>query len=195
MSKRARIKTRKSNACKIFGFPKDFDGNTLPTYGDVIRCYLKTQQDLTEGKEGVFLSVKDFYKEVALKLMKIWEKASIPTISFNRIFLKLLDFHSKYRKISKLLSSGRVSRKAKVKIDSFKCKSQKTLFDLSSCKCKSFSECDCVKSRKVPKSEQIFLSDQRLERKMYIGGIDLKMTQEKKRKEQRKEKREKRKKM
>ena len=50
---------------------------------------------------------------------------------------------------------------------------KKTLFDISSCKCKSFSKCNCERNRKIPEREQSFLTDQRTDRKMVIGNVDL----------------------
>lgn len=48
----------------------------------------------------------------------------------------------------------------------------KVLFDISSCKCKDFSKCDCPKDKKIPVNEQSFISDQRTTRKMIIGNVD-----------------------
>ena len=48
------------------------------------------------------------------------------------------------------------------------------MFDIATCKCSG--ECNCPKYRKVPAAECAFLADQRSERKMMIGNIDLKET-------------------
>ena len=46
------------------------------------------------------------------------------------------------------------------------------MFDLSSCKCVNFANCNCAKEKQVPQIEQSFLSDQRDPRRRFIGSID-----------------------
>jgi len=48
----------------------------------------------------------------------------------------------------------------------------RTLFDVAQCKCKIVSQCSCARSKKVPEIERPFLTDQRTERKLYIGRVD-----------------------
>ena len=62
--------------------------------------------------------------------------------------------------------------KFKDKCSEFKSHADKTLFDISSCKCQSFSVCSCARDREIPEREQIFLKDQRTSRKMSFGGVD-----------------------
>ncbi|KAJ4445149.1 hypothetical protein ANN_06950 [Periplaneta americana] len=50
----------------------------------------------------------------------------------------------------------------------------------------NFSKCKCPKGKKIPSDEREFIVDQRTMRKMVIGDIDLKMTQNIKKKEERK---------
>ena len=49
------------------------------------------------------------------------------------------------------------------------------------------SNCKCAKEHKVPANERQFLQDQRLQKKMIIGGIDQKKTSKLKRKAERRE--------
>jgi len=50
-------------------------------------------------------------------------------------------------------------------------KEAKELFDIAACKC-DFSMCNCDKLRRVPVQEQLFLSDQRSLRLLFIGSAD-----------------------
>ena len=54
-----------------------------------------------------------------------------------------------------------------------------TLFDISVCKCLNYEKFNC--SVKVSSRKQSFLADQRQERKMAIGSIDISATQKLKR--------------
>lgn len=47
------------------------------------------------------------------------------------------------------------------------------LLDIAACRCKTFTDCTCSKKNKVPTLEHAFLKDQRNERKMHIGSIDV----------------------
>ena len=69
--------------------------------------------------------------------------------------------------------------KFKDKCSEFKSHKDKTLFNISSCKCRSFSMCSCARDIKIPKSEQTFLTDQRTFRKMAIGGVDAAVSKKK----------------
>ena len=62
--------------------------------------------------------------------------------------------------------------KFKDKCCEFKNHADKTLFDISSCKCRSFSVCSCTRDRKILEREQMFLIDQRTSREMAIGRVD-----------------------
>ena len=57
------------------------------------------------------------------------------------------------------------------KINSFLDKSKK-LFDFSSCKCADIYLCSCPKDKKVPGIERTLL-DQRNERQIFIGPVDI----------------------
>lgn len=50
------------------------------------------------------------------------------------------------------------------------------------------SDCNCVRGSRVPKEEASFLIDQRTDRKMMIGGVDVIATVKNKKKQERKEK-------
>ena len=53
------------------------------------------------------------------------------------------------------------------KFSEFKSHADKTLFDISSCKCRSFSVCSCARNRKIPERK-----DQRTSKEMVIEEID-----------------------
>ena len=82
------------------------------------------------------------------------------------------NYHKKYKNILKSINGRNNSAKFNEKSKEFKNQSNKTLFDISTCKCKLFSECNCVRERKVLKREQTFLADQRSSIKVTIGRVD-----------------------
>ena len=61
----------------------------------------------------------------------------------------------------KSMKEKKDNAKFKDKCSAFKSHEDKTLFNISSCKCRSFSVCSCARDRKIPESEQTFLTDQR----------------------------------
>lgn len=175
-------KTRQSYKCPLFGNMEDLKENMLPTYENVMKFYEWTRFHLKiERNSRKEPSFSDIAKRVSLRIESIWKKASIPTVSHNRVLQLLKAYHSKCKNFIK--SQKRPSDDKKKDI----IRQSKLLFDICSCKCKDFLlQCNCSKERKVPKEEQAFLIDQRTGRKMMIGGIDQVTTARLKRKRARK---------
>ena len=99
------------------------------------------------------------------------------------------DYYSKHKSILKSVTNKKFKNFDK-KCAKFKSHAEKTLFDISCCKCKSFSNCNCDRSRKIPEREQSFLTDQRTVRKMVIGNVDLAVSRRNLKLEKRKNSRE-----
>ena len=55
--------------------------------------------------------------------------------------------------------------KFKDKCSEFKSHANKTFFDISSCKCLSFSVCSCARDRQTSEREQTFLTDPKTSKK------------------------------
>ena len=72
----------------------------------------------------------------------------------------------------KSIKGKKDNAKFKGKCSEFKSHADKTLFNISCCKCRSFSLCSCARDRKFPEKEQTFLTDQRTSTKMAIGKVD-----------------------
>ena len=49
----------------------------------------------------------------------------------------------------------------------------KQLFDLTSCKFKTFDDCLCNKDQKIPVAKREFIVDQRNDCKLFIGGLEV----------------------
>lgn len=157
--------------CPIFGTIGELKENVLPTFQDVMKFYewtriqLKIQQG--SNKEPSFSQIAEI---VAQKIEDIWQKSSIPTVSHTRTIQILKTYHGKCKIHLKSLKRLTEEKKAL-----FLCQSE-VLFDICSCKCKILLHCKCSRESKVPKEEHEFLLDQRGERKMLIGGVDLNRT-------------------
>ncbi|KAK4299397.1 hypothetical protein Pmani_001405 [Petrolisthes manimaculis] len=163
--------TRQSTLCPVFGEPKEHIGSNLPTYKQVMKHFLFVKLQLKKTSYNPPLHAS--FKNVATHLLQVWQKASIPSVTSDRIIAMLKAYHDKYANILKTLSSTSIKKETfNKKLDEFKQKSHE-LFDISACKCVSFSKCSCRKEKKVPLQEKPFLLDQRSERKMAIGSVDV----------------------
>lgn len=166
--------TRKATNCPIFGAPEEMSENQLPTYKQVMKCYnlirYRLKLEYNSKKEP---TINEISETVAKKIEDLWQKASIPIVSHNRVLQLVKAYHAKCKNLIKSLK--RLSEEKKQEFY----KSSEKLFDLSSCKCKNFELCSCFKDQKVPKEEQAFLIDQRTDRKMIMTNIDLLTTKRK----------------
>ena len=86
--------------CPIFRNSPGLSKTVLPTYSDVIMCYLHERQliKLTTNKDS---SVSEIFQPIVMKIKDFWIKASIPCVSDNRIGKMISNYHSKYRNILK----------------------------------------------------------------------------------------------
>ena len=101
----------------------------------------------------------------------LWEKASLPVVSHDRVRAMLKTYHQKYRNLLKPYQTRKEKNSYKAKLLAFKQEAMK-LFDICTCKC-SREFCKCSKSRKIPAKEIAFLHhDQRGVRKMILGRFD-----------------------
>ena len=120
-------------SCPIFGNPSEFSEKQLPTYGDVMKCFNQERWKFKEmsNKDP---AVADIAVIVAKKLISIYAKASIPTLSLKRIIDMIKSYHAKHRNIMKNYKRKKESELFKEKVEHFKRDSYR-LFDISSCKC------------------------------------------------------------
>ena len=90
---------KKDNECAIFGFAEDLNETILPTYGDVMRCYQQIRINAKTSKAEP--KVADIINILTDKIVLIWEKASIQTLSRRRIVTMLTAYHTKFQNIKK----------------------------------------------------------------------------------------------
>ena len=86
--------------CPILGNSRYLSKTVVPTYSDVMKCYLHKRQliKLTTYKDS---SVSESSEPIVMKIKDLWIKASIPCVSDNRIRRIIADYHRKYRNILK----------------------------------------------------------------------------------------------
>jgi hypothetical protein len=65
-----------------------------------MKCVL-FESDLLKQKSNKNPSIDVIARKVVDKIELVWERASIPTVSFNRTLKMLKDYHTKYRNILK----------------------------------------------------------------------------------------------
>ena len=113
---------------------------------------------------------------VAHEVVSIYNTASIPVIDTKSVVNLIKKLIDKVKGLAKYPSSKKTS------IIYQDClKSLQTVFDICTCKCvdsgiQENSQCICPLSHKIPPTEWSFWLNQKTERKMYIGAIDIKAT-------------------
>ena len=78
--------------CEIFGTPSELPANVLPTYSDVMKLFL-WYRELLKAESNKDPSVLNISKQVIVDIKCIWRKASLPTISDQRIIQKIRDYN------------------------------------------------------------------------------------------------------
>ena len=158
--------------CPVFGNVCEMPKNVLPTYETIMKQYLWCSTiQVTENKKLTNL-VTITSEKIAFEVENIWKSASLPVIDHRAIRKKIKEYHTKYRNLMKPYKDRKTDANYCAKLKDF-LNNSKRLFDICPCKCQSFDECICEKNRKVPLLEQGFLLDQRGDRKMFIGGVDV----------------------
>jgi len=137
------LSKRHKNDCPIFGNSSDLSERVLPTYLEVMKCYLFERNTLKQ-KSKKDPAVGELSKIVIDKVISVWEKASIPCVSRERVKKMLTDYHKKYRNILKSIKGKKDNVTFKKKLGDFKNSAEKTLFDISACKCDTFTNCTCA---------------------------------------------------
>lgn len=147
MSVSKNLYTRKSVECPIFGSPKDFDGFVLPTYQDVIKCFLLVRYELKPPDSKKEPTVSEICEILADKITMLWRKATIPIVSRTRVIQCIRTYHDKYLKLIRYPNSKRNDNYI-LRVKDFQ-NNGKTLFDICTCKCETFEKCLCEKGNKV----------------------------------------------
>ncbi|XP_065670884.1 uncharacterized protein LOC136089092 [Hydra vulgaris] len=178
--------TRNDNICPVFGIISRMSINVLPTYADIMNYFLSVRKEFSDG-HAKKATINETTWKISVDLETIWHRASIPVISRQQIIAKIRDYHDKYRSLLKPFEQRSKDKESQFlnKVENFKIDSNR-IFDIASCKCKDFSTCVCEKNCKVLPIEIIFLADQRTERKMAIGNVDIKKTKQQQKKLKRK---------
>jgi len=162
--------TRSVIAHSNFGHPASLCNNQLPTSGDVFRAYHNYAQ----------ISKKHTLQErtalVAKEIKEIYDRASIPTIGFGSIMIRVRRLVAKVHKTGKYSDTKKSSGTYHKFMKSFD-----SLFDICACKCfdsgaRERSACNCPLICKIPSIEWVFWVDQKTSRKMFIGEVDKEVT-------------------
>ena len=174
----AHVTTRSSIECPIFGAPVELKKQLLPSKSDVLKQMFWTKHQIEKSSDA------KQYQDIRFRVINktihdivfLWKKASIPTVSEKRIGIMLNDLLESYRTIMKPYSSRKDIPSYQDKLKQYGSQMDTQLFDIAYCKCRG-GTCGCEKSMRVPVQEKPFLLDQRTERKMSIGGVDIQTTQ------------------
>lgn len=188
ITRNAVAECRQAFYCPIFGEPRNFQPNKLPTYECVLRCCFEERYKLSLLKNNRNVCFSDVASTVAKQIKFLYNKASIPALSDCRI-VKLIDvYHDSYVNIKKSYKRDKDKPAFKSRLEDFKHKA-KSLFDVAACKCpiivncickkKSdacqcdiFIQCLCEKSKKISVLDLRFMYLQRNYNLGKIGSID-----------------------
>ena len=159
--------SRQAEQSPVFGAPCALPLSLLPTYGDVVRAFLFQRHNLNCSTTSSTRTVPTaiIASSVADDIIRLWARASIPTVTKKRVNDMIIAYHKKHRNI--LQSSKRKNSQCQSQLSKFRTHGNATLFDIASCKCEF--ACSCVIENKIPKEEVTFLQDQRSVRQMMIG--------------------------
>lgn len=155
--------------CSVFSHGRKLKVNILPTYEDIILCYLHASRSKKKQYQNL---ATDTCQKISDDVLKIWKTVSIPTIQPRFVIRKVKEYYEKYRSLLKPYKSLQNVESYKNRISVFK-NEEKALFDIAACQCKDINLCKCDKPMKFPNLEKPFLIDQRTKRKMMIGRIDV----------------------
>lgn len=188
-----KVTTRKDFECPILGNARDFPNNKLPNYEDVLLCCFQVRYEMSLYTNNKKVSFSEVANTVATKIMNLYSKASIPSVTKERIVQLINKYHDKYYKIRKSYHRDINKADFKKKIDDFK-RDSALLFDMAACKCPivvnctckktKLSECKCTisinchceKANKIPAIELRFIYLQRRYGLGKIGSLDLEET-------------------
>lgn len=159
--------TRSNSNHSVFGDPKELCQNVIPLGVDVFKAYMHHQRKKDNN------TVKETCRLVAQQVMDIYIKASIPTIEFDSIVRRVQRLIDKGSELRKYPESKRTSDAYQGNVSRFY-----ELFDVCSCKCydegiRNRNSCTCPRENKIPALEWPFWIDQKSDRKMVIGSIDI----------------------
>ena len=110
--------------------------------------------------------------KVTCFLVAVWETASIPIVSQQRI-KDMVQNHKQFKKFLYNYKARTDKSFYKKKLKKFQLQA-KNLFDIAACKCSDLTSCQCPVVKKVSRKQHTFLLDQRCDRKKcagaYLGG-------------------------
>ena len=102
------VKTPKKSSNSAFGFPAPFNPAMIPSKADVVKHTQFIQQKQTT-KRNAKLSAKECQRIALNDLQNIWASFSFPTISYERICLKVERLMENASKLNKFPSKNRTN--------------------------------------------------------------------------------------
>ena len=91
----SQIKRNRSDFfCPVFGDPAELSTRVLPSYEDIMKCFLLVRNELKNNtKSDPPVGAIAVY--VAEKVETIWQAASIPTVSWERIVKMIRSYNGR----------------------------------------------------------------------------------------------------
>lgn len=185
---RKAVITRQVFDCPIFGSPKDLPNNKLPTGEEVLRSCFQERYSVALEINNISVSFKQVAQTVTNKLIGLYQRSSIPTVTDKRVTQLVTALYDKYSNFKRSYNRDRNKESFKKKVNDFKQKCS-LIFDISACKCTITVDCTCHKtpqlcqceikidcscerSKKIPLIELRFLYLTRVHGIGKIGSLD-----------------------
>lgn len=133
--------TRGTSILQPFDHLQEFERDKLPSIKEVIG-HFKYIQKLENTHSN--LTVAEISGQKMQKVLVLWRKADLPTVSESRIVKLITDYHRQYRNLLKhyteRIHDPRYMKNYRDKFATFGDMAS-GLFDISKCKCQSIEEC------------------------------------------------------
>lgn len=137
-----------------------------------MKGYLWIKYELKPKMSSKEPTIGEIAVKLAEKIEKIWNNASLPTVTRTRVLQLIRTYRNNYRNLLKPYKTRKTNNNYLERLKKLTDGSRK-LFDISYCKYVCFESCLCPKAVKVSKPEWTFLIDQRTARNMIIGTVDM----------------------
>lgn len=99
--------------CPIIGRGAELPLSLLPTFQDVLKCWLFESSIVSLEYNGKYPSLNGIAQLVCVKVERLYDKVLIPRLSHKRVKDKILKYFQHYSKILKNFNRDKESEKMK----------------------------------------------------------------------------------
>lgn len=136
---------------------KDIDVNYIPRNGDIL-AYIYYVKNGTP----YHTKFKDLHITVAKRVIEIWKKTQIPTITEKCVKKRIAAVLNKYTSVKRKIRANKFrDNQAQLFLNN--------IFNITRCSCEIMVQCQCLFKQSLKENQRLFLLDQAMERKFVIN--------------------------